>query len=98
MVEATVNEEASASIVGKLMFSFVLPVITKTSAIDVVDIQDLPAAPAALRTQNILHQAVQFNDRGGMRASLGPTTSLLWTVWAPQWMLVLKGQILTNVI
>jgi len=90
-VEPNVNQEISASIFSILSFSFVYPVINKTSSMNQVDITDLPVAHAYLRTQNILHQSVKANDNSGVQSSFGPTVALLYTVWSPEWRGVLKG-------
>lgn len=75
-----VNEEISTSIFGKLVFSYVFPVISKTAAMEQVGMDDVPAAHAYFRTQNIIHESVHINDNGGLRSKFGPTTSVLWTV------------------
>lgn len=89
--EPNVNQEVSASIFSILSFSFVYPMINKTSAMDQVDITDLPVAHAYSRTQNILHDSVVANDQSGLQSSFGPTAALLYTVWAPEWKAVLQG-------
>lgn len=90
--KANLCEEVSASIFGRLAFTFVYPMISKSSALDQVDIQDLPAPQEYFRTQNILRDSVTANDNSGLRTSFGPTVSLLWTVWGPEWKNVLKGE------
>jgi hypothetical protein len=89
---ANVNEEVSSTIFGRLMFTFVYPMIAKTSVMDQVDMQDIPAAHAYFRTQNILKESVWVNDHSGVKGKFGPTVSLLYTVWAPEWRAVAKGQ------
>lgn len=86
-----VNEEVSSSIFGRLMFTFVYPMISKTSAMDQVDIHDVPAAHAYFRTQNILKESVHANDHSGVKGTFGPTAALLYTVWSPEWRSVMKG-------
>lgn len=87
-----VNEEVSSTIFGRLMFTFVYPMISKTSIMDQVDIQDVPAAHAYFRTQNILKESVHVNDASGIKTSFGPTIALLYTVWSPEWKAVTKGK------
>ncbi|ORX37959.1 P-loop containing nucleoside triphosphate hydrolase protein [Kockovaella imperatae] len=79
-----VNAEANASILSKAIFHFVYPTIAKTSKMDQADLQDLPAAHAYFRTQNVLHESVVVNDQSGVRLSKYPTLGLLWTVWRPE--------------
>ena len=88
-----VNEEVSASILSKLIFHYAYPMIAKTSAMDQADIQDVPAAHAYFRTQNVIHDSVHVNSKNGVRTNLGPTFALLYTVWAPEWAAVLKGEL-----
>jgi hypothetical protein len=89
--ESNVNQEISASIFSVLSFSFVYPMINKTSVMDQVDITDLPVAHAYFRSQNILHDSVTTNDNSGVKSSFGPTVALLYTVWSPEWKAVLQG-------
>ena len=90
--EPNVDLGASASIFGYLLFTFVIPMISKTSAMDQIDIQDLPAGTASFRMQNNLHASFKANHTNVLTKRLGPTMRLLWTVWSPQWRLLLKSE------
>ena len=87
-----VNEETSASILGKLLFRFVYPTISKLSTMDQADLQDLPAAHAYFRTQNVLHESVAINDQSGLRGRMGSTVALLWTFWRPERKRLFQGE------
>ena len=89
--EPNVNPEVSACIFSHLTFHFVYPLISKVSKMEQADIQDLPAAQACFRTQNIIHDSFQVNSNNGLRSSYGPTLALLYTIWAPEWLSVVKG-------
>jgi hypothetical protein len=96
-IKANVNEEVSSSIISKLMFGFVYPMISKTSSMDQVDMSDLPAAHAYFRTQNILHDVVSTNDAGGLKTEKsGSTFRLLWTIWSPEWRSLLACKSFTS--
>ncbi|KAE8542368.1 hypothetical protein D1P53_001144 [Cryptococcus gattii VGV] len=77
-------EETSCSIFEKLMFTFVYPMIIKTAKMHQVDIQDLPALQAEMRTQNMYHEFMGPKTAEDIRWKRHPTLSLLWTVWWPQ--------------
>nr|KIR85754.1 ABC transporter ABCC.6 [Cryptococcus tetragattii IND107] len=77
-------EETSCSIFEKLMFTFVYPMIIKTAKMHQVDIQDLPALQAEMRTQNMYHEFMGPKTAEENRWKRHPTLSLLWTVWWPQ--------------
>ncbi|ADV22353.1 ABC transporter ABCC.6, putative [Cryptococcus gattii WM276] len=77
-------EETSCSIFERLMFTFVYPMIIKTAKMHQVDIQDLPALQAEMRTQNMYHEFMGPKTAEGIRWKRHPTLSLLWTVWWPQ--------------
>ncbi|KGB78045.2 ABC transporter ABCC.6 [Cryptococcus deuterogattii R265] len=77
-------EETSCSIFEKLMFTFVYPMIIKTAKIHQVDIQDLPALQAEMRTQNMYHEFMGPKTAEDIRWKRHPTLSLLWAVWWPQ--------------
>jgi len=81
-----VNEEVSASIIGLLFFNFTQKVTGKTSSMEQVDVQDLPVAPALFRTQNILLDVVNTDDKDSFLSDYGGSaTRLLWAVWSPEW-------------
>jgi hypothetical protein len=88
--EPNVNEEVSSSILGRLMLSFVYPMISKVSNMEQADVQDLPVSLAYFRTQHILHQSVLVNDNSGIHASWAPTMAFLWTMWWPERKAVLE--------
>ncbi|OXB36983.1 ABC transporter ABCC.6 [Cryptococcus neoformans] len=86
-------EEISCSIFGKLMFTFVYPMIVKTAAMHQVDIHDLPAVQAEMRTQNMCHEFMSPKTTEDIIWKRHPTLSLLWTVWWPQRRAVVKALI-----
>ncbi|WVQ75089.1 hypothetical protein IAR50_004698 [Cryptococcus sp. DSM 104548] len=77
-------EEISCSILGQLLYTYIYPMIIKTAHMDQVDIQDLPAPCAELRTQNMYHEFMGPHASDGVKWKVHPTLSLLWTVWFPQ--------------
>ena len=90
--EPNVIQQVSSSVIGALLYTYVYPMIAKTSTMDQVDIQQIPAMQARFRTEIVLLDSVRTDNAGGFRLpTFGPTISLLWTVWAPQWRMVLKG-------
>lgn len=89
-------EEISCSVFGKLMFTFVYPMIVKTAKMHQVDIQDLPAVQAEMRTQNMYHEFMGPKATEDIRWKRHPTLSLLWTVWRPQRRAVVKGEYCCN--
>lgn len=89
-------EETSCSIFEKLMFTFVYPMIIKTAKMHQVDIQDLPALQAEMRTQNMYHEFMGPKTAEENRWKRHPTLSLLWTVWWPQRRAVGKGEYCCN--
>ncbi|OXG17327.1 ABC transporter ABCC.6 [Cryptococcus neoformans Tu401-1] len=86
-------EEISCSIFGKLMFTFVYPMIVKTATMHQVDIHDLPAVQAEMRTQNMYHEFMSPKTTEDIIWKRHPTLSLLWTVWWPQRRAVVKALI-----
>ncbi|WRT69478.1 uncharacterized protein IL334_006464 [Kwoniella shivajii] len=90
-----VEEGQSASIFGQIMFSYVFPMIIKTSKKDQVDITDLPACEKDLRTQNIYHQVMMSDNNNRAKWKNHKTLSLLWTVWWPQRTTVVKTLLLS---
>lgn len=89
-------EEISCSIFGKLMFTFVYPMIVKTATMHQVDIHDLPAVQAEMRTQNMYHEFMSPKTTEDIIWKRHPTLSLLWTVWWPQRRAVVKGEYCCN--
>ena len=80
-----INSGVSVSIIGQLLFTYVFPMISKTSSMEQIDMQDLPAGTAEFRIQHNLHSAIKSHDGISHTSKLGPALSLLWTVWSPQW-------------
>ena len=89
--QPNVNQEVSASIWSFLLFTYVLPMISRTSAMEQVDITDLPAPQAWLRSQNVILDSYDLSTGSGVSGRLGPTVGLLWAVWSPEWRVLLKG-------
>lgn len=87
-----VNGEVSSSILGRLIFAFIWPMMVKVSSMDQADVQDLPVAHAYFRTQHILHTSLSTKNEGGISSSWGPTKALLWAVWWPEREAVLKSR------
>lgn len=87
--QPNVNKQVEASVFGNLLYTFVVPLLFKTHSVDQLDIQDIPLPQAWLRSQNILRTSECVNDSGGVQSLGGPTLSLFWTVWGPQWRVVL---------
>lgn len=86
-----VNEEVSSSILGQWVFSYVFPVINKASKMDQLDVDDLPAPHGYFQSQNILQESVVINNASGVQEKYGHTLSLLYTVWYPERIALLKG-------
>lgn len=80
-----VCEHISSSIFGIAMFTFVFPVIDLTAKVDQVDLQDLPATYAYLRTQNIVLDTIKPGKVTALTKRAGPTMRLFLAVWGPQW-------------
>ena len=91
--QPNVNPQVGASILSDLCFTFVFPVISRTSGMEQADLQDLPAAHAYFRTQNVLHESVQVNDLSGLRTDRKSSVfALLWTVWRPEKQRLMLGE------
>ena len=88
--EPNVDQIVSTSIIGNLCYTFAFTTISRASAMDQIDMQDLPAGPATFRIQHNLHCAIKPDVSGSPPTRLGPTMNLLWTVWSPLWRPVLK--------
>ena len=86
-----VNQETSASIWSFLLFTYVFPMISKTAVMEQVDITDLPAPQAWLRTQNVVLDLYDHNTGSGVSSRFGPTVGLLWAVWSPEWRALLQS-------
>jgi hypothetical protein len=87
-----VVQEVSASILGRLVFTYVYPLLLKARTMQQLDVADLPAAHAWSRCQNIVHASVQANDKNGVVGSFGPAFGFFWTVWYPQRQVVFQGE------
>jgi len=87
-----VAQEVSGSILGRLLFTYVYPLLFKARTMEQLDVVDLPAAHAWSRCQNIAHASVQANDRNGLLNDRGPMFALFWTVWYPQRWAVVQGE------
>ncbi|TYJ54700.1 hypothetical protein B9479_004639 [Cryptococcus floricola] len=88
---ANTIEEISSSILARLLYTYIYPMIIKTAHMDQVDIQDLPAPCAELRTQNMYHDFMGPRASDQVKWKNHPTLSLLWTVWYPQRRAVVKA-------
>ncbi|OCF35103.1 ABC transporter ABCC.6 [Kwoniella heveanensis BCC8398] len=82
--EGNVYKEYTTSFFNRWMYTFVYPTILKTSQLQQVDIQDLPAVGADLRTQNIYHEIIGARKLEGPKWKNYKTWSLLYAVWWPQ--------------
>lgn len=91
--QPNVAQEVSASILGRLLFTYVYPLLRKARTMEQLDVADLPAAHAWSRCQNIVHSSVQVNDRNGLLNDRGPLFALFFTVWWPQRWAVLQGEL-----
>lgn len=84
-----VNEEISTSIFGKLVFSYVFPVISKTAAMEQVGMDDVPAAHAYFRTQTLsMNQCTLMTMEDSGPNLVQPRQ--YFGQFAPEWIMVLK--------
>jgi hypothetical protein len=88
-VNPNVVETSSCSILGAFTLSFVYTIMSKTMAMEQVDIQDLDVVESHLRTQNIVMQV--SNQVYQPKEGSHPTWYLLYTIWAPEWRVMVKS-------
>ncbi|WVQ96554.1 hypothetical protein IAU59_003659 [Kwoniella sp. CBS 9459] len=82
--EGNVYQEYTTSFFNQWMYTFVYPTIFKTSRSHQVDIQDLPAMGADLRTQNIYHEIIGTRKTEEPKWKKHRTWSILFALWWPQ--------------
>ncbi|EIW71721.1 hypothetical protein TREMEDRAFT_67926 [Tremella mesenterica DSM 1558] len=80
---ANVIQSVSSTILGQVMFTFVFPMVMKTAKKEQVDVDDLPILPAHMRTQNVLPEVAKVTVPEWVQRR-GPTSELMWMVWAPR--------------
>jgi hypothetical protein len=72
------------SIIGHFMAFYMTDMVRHVASLDQVDLHQLPVLPAAMQQQPSIIESVAWRKQSGKW--LSPTLSLLWEVWAPQWL------------
>jgi hypothetical protein len=80
-----------ASVLGKFLAFPTTTMMRYVVSVDQVDLDELPALPASLQQQPSILDSVQWNSHR-RKSWFGPTVSLLFEVWGPQWFAWLQGE------
>lgn len=72
------------SIIGHFAGFHVTDMVRYVASLEQVDLHELPVLPAAMQQQPSIIESVTWRKQSG--SWLSPTLSLLWEVWAPQWL------------
>nr|XP_019009148.1 ABC transporter ABCC.6 [Kwoniella pini CBS 10737]OCF47929.1 ABC transporter ABCC.6 [Kwoniella pini CBS 10737] len=87
----------SSSIFSQLIFTFVFDVISENYMKDQIDIIDLPATEADVRSQKVYHQVMNSKYNLIARWKNHKTWSILYTFWWPQRGSVVKAFLMSMV-